>query len=153
MVTEQLCWNIYTCLCVANISTPLARETAALSTSFSPLVFPAVLMQPIVIPAHSFMQTLSSSLSCLTYLQTPPLPVLLPPPLLSILFLADSFIHKWYIGGYPLSMPDACRLFSDLSLPLAMAQIKYLTLYIFPPTLSLSFPHLVSNIHLICVVS
>lgn len=40
-----------------------------------------------------------------------------PPPPLSILSLADSVIHNWYIGGYSLSMPDARRLFSDLSLP------------------------------------
>ena len=54
------------------------------------------------------------------------------PPPLPILSLADSVIHKWYIGGYSLSMPDARRLFSDLSFPSAAAQIKYLTLHLFP---------------------
>lgn len=87
---------------------------------FVSLGFPsAVLMWLIVIPAHSFMQTLSSSLSSLHISKYAPTPVLLlhPPPPLSILSLADSVIHNWYIGGYSLSMPDARRLFSDLSLP------------------------------------
>lgn len=139
MATKELYWCFCTCLCIVNTSTPLARETP--STFIVSLGFPStVLMRLIVIPAHSFMQTLSSSLSSLTYLQIcPPFRSSFhPPPLFSILFLADSFIHKRYIAGYPLSMFDACRLFSDLSLP--KQRHRWNTYLFSPPQHSPFFP-------------
>lgn len=154
------CWSLNSCVgtsthvCALLTSAHLLLEKRQHWALLFSLGFPSS-----VDVAHSYSCSLIHAnallLTLLPYISpnTSPLPVLLPPPLLSILFLADSFIHKWYIGGYPLSMPDACWLFSDRSLPLAMAQIKYVALFIFPPTHSLSFPHLVSNIHPICVVS
>lgn len=103
---KQLGGHVCTCFHIANIhiSVGLARKIGALCTSLFPPGYPAVLIWLVVIPARSFMQTLSSSLPCLTYL---PISLSLPPslpvsPLLSIPSLACPFIRKWYIGGFPL---------------------------------------------------